>query len=319
MILKATLLASVAGCLLATGAHANVVTFAGSTASGPTYDRLDVDASGTPVGVSPTGTAVTYSVYSFGVSTAGIYSLQTAGGFDTYTFLYSSPFTPAMATTNALIGNDDLLAGIGTSGFSLTLNPGTTYSYVTTSFLNGQGGTFSTTINGDGTIVPVTLPVAVESDPKLLTYTGSTTGGATYNRADDLATLSTDGSSVAYQTIRFKVGAIGTYSFLSSGDYDTFLSLYAGGFDPSNPLANLVDVNDDYLRHTSDFADDLVPGITYTLVESAFANGESGFFSNAIVGPGAVTQVPEPAMGALMLSGLMLVGVRSRRTTKHAR
>ncbi len=245
MTSRALLVASLAGGLLVTAAHANVVTFAGSTASGPTYDRLDVDASGAPVGPSSTGTAVTYSVYSFGVSATGTYSLQTAGGFDTYTFLYAGPFVPAMATTNALIGNDDLLAGIGTSGFSTTLNAGTTYSYVTTSFLNGQGGMFSTTIGGDGTILPATTPVPVPSDPRLLTYAGSTSGGPTYDRADDAATLSSDGASVAYRTLNFRVDAIGTYAFLSTGDYDTFLSLYAGGFDPAHPLANLVDLNDD--------------------------------------------------------------------------
>lgn len=62
-------------------------------------------------------------------------------------------------------------------------------------------------------------------------------------------------------------------AFVANGAYDTFLSLYRGGFNASNARTNLVDLNDDayngayngfntgYLTDVSAFADDLVPGV----------------------------------------------------------
>ena len=254
-----------------------------------------------------------YNAYNFAVGTSGAYSFLTAGAFDTFTSLYAGGFDPTKPTTNAVFGNDDLLAGIGTSGFAFNLSAGTQYTYVTSSFLNSEHGYFSTSIGGDGTIIPVTVTTPVAADPKVRTFTGTTVGGETYDRADDPSTLSTDGSAVAYRTYRFTVGATGTYGFEMTGDYDSFLSLYAGSFDPTSPLANLVDLNDDYFRHTSAFADDLVAGQTYVLVMSAYENGEAGFFSNAITGPGAIAQVSEPATVSLFFGGLGLVGLARRR------
>lgn len=320
MNLRLSLLASFVGLIAASTAHANVVTYAGSTAAGSTYDRLDVNAvTGALSGVSQTGTAVRYNAYNFSVASSGTYSFTTAGAFDTFSFLYAGGFNPNAPATNAVTGNDDLTGGIGTSGFSASLVTNVVYSFVTTSFLNGQGGYFSNAINGDGTILPLSVPVAVTPDPKVRTYAGTTVGAPAYNRVDEQGSLSSDGTAVGYSTFSFVVGAVGSYAFISNGGYDTFLSLYAGTFDPTNPLANLVGDNDDayngadYVRHVSAFNEDLSIGTRYTLVTSAFANGQSGVFSNAIVGPGSVAQVPEPGLTILFLSGIGLMSVVSRR------
>jgi hypothetical protein len=330
MNFRTTLIASAIGCLTAISAHADIVTYTGNTLTGPTYDRVDVESTtATPTVVSATGTAVNYNAYSFTVATSGSYSMTTAGAYDTFGTLYAGGFNPVSPLTHAIAGNDDLTGGIGTSGLSFNLTAGTVYTYVNSAFLNGEGGFFSTSITGAGTIAAITIPVAGAPSPRVLTYTGNTTRGPTYDRADTddngNVIVSPVGTSVSYQTFSFTVGSVGDYAFIANGDYDTFLSLYAGAFDPANPLANLVDFNDDayggayagfnsgYLSDISAFDDDLVPGIKYTLVTSGYGNQSGGFFSNAITGPGAITAVPEPGSVALTFLGIGAMSVFARR------
>jgi hypothetical protein len=321
---KSRLLVAVIGSLFAISAQADLVTFTGNTSTGPTYNRIAVDSAGDPTGVSSTsGTAVNYVAYTFSV-TGGTYGFSTAGAFDTFTTLYSGAFDPAHPLTNAVIGNNGLIsASVGTAGFSASLGAGT-YTYVTTAANNTEAGFFSTSINGAG-IVPISVPVPAAPSPRVLTVSGNTTGGPISARpdVDDGGTtiVSTNATAVAFQTFQFRVGAVGTYSFLSNGDYDTFLSVYLGAYDPSNPLANLIGFNDDggdliFTNHVSAFAEDLLPGFTYTLVTAGFANDSFGPFADAVVGPGAVSAVvavPEPETLALMLSGFGLIGITSRR------
>jgi len=330
MNFRTALIASAIGCLSATPAFAGIVTYTGNTSTGPTYDRVDVDpTTATPTGVSPTGTAVNYNAYSFTVDTSGAYSITTAGAYDTFGTLYAGGFTPASSLAHAVAANDDLTGGIGTSGVSFNLVAGTVYTYVNSAFLNGEGGFFSTSITGVGAIAPITVPVAASPSPRVVTYTGTTVGAPGYDRADTdddgNVIVSPVGTNVSYQTFSFTVGSVGDYAFIANGDYDTFLSLYSGAFDPTNPLANLVDFNDDayggayagfnsgYLSDISAFDDDLTPGIRYTLVTSGYGNQSSGFFSNAIVGPGAITAVPEPGSVALLFLGVGAMSVITRR------
>jgi hypothetical protein len=319
-----TTVAALVGCLFAVSAHADLVSFTGSTAGGPTFNRPTED--GTALSSSTTN----YSVATFTVSETGTYSVATAGAFDTMTFVYSGVFNPAAPTTNVVGGNDDLNAGIRTSGVSVGLTAGQTYSFVTTSAFPNQTGSFANSITGPGTVTALSVPTPAAGGSTLVTVAGTTTGGPTYRRAtDDGTQLSDVGTDVAFKTIQFTVGSVGTYAFLATGDFDTFLSLYAGAFDPTDALTNFVTGNDDafslstfdFITDVSSLGADLVPGVIYTLVTSAFASDESGLFSESITGPGAITLigaavVPEPDVLALMMGGLAVAGYVARRRRK---
>jgi hypothetical protein len=320
---RTTLLAALVGCLFAASAHADLLTYTGTTTGGSTFNRPSQGPG------DPSDQTTNYSTYTFTVSQTGNYSLTTAGPFDTMGYLYQGPFAPA-SPAGFIAGNDDLNAGVGSSGVSAFLVTGQTYTYVTTSFLGGQSGAFANAITGPGAITTVAAPTPAAGGPRLVTVAGSTVGAPTYNRAtDDVPpALSGAGSAVGFKTVQFTVGSAGTYDFVATGDFDTFLSLYAGAFDPNNALTNFVIDNDDafndtdFLTDVSSFGVDLVPGVVYTLVTSAFSDGEAGLFSDAITGPGAISLigaaavVPEPDVLALLLGGVAVAGLTARRRRK---
>jgi hypothetical protein len=140
--------------LNATSTRADTVTFNGTTAGGPTWNRPVAGTPPTPP-LSSVGTAVRYSITQITVGTSGAYSFLAMGTnpllWDNYTFLYQNSFNPASPFTNVLIGNDDAPI-IGLSGFTFNLNAGTTYFFVVTGFSNTDFGAWSTMANGPGTI-----------------------------------------------------------------------------------------------------------------------------------------------------------------------
>ncbi len=82
-------------------------------------------------------------------------------------------------------------------------------------------------------------------------------------------------------------------------DYDGYLHLYEGSFDPLDQLTNLVAGNDDGAGGigTSDLTGlTLTPGVDYILVTSGFGAGDEGTFTNEIVG--AITDPAGPFMGS---------------------
>ena len=310
--------ALVIGCT-ASSAEAGIVTHVANTAVDPTYQRAIVDRDGNLTGLSDAGTQVHYDAYGFSVATSGTYSFLTTGAYDTYTFLYAPTFAASQPLTNGLKGNDEFSSfGLGVSAFEYALQAGVHYTLVTTGFANGDAGFASTTIGGSGAITPTTAATAVAGSPNVLTFTGSTTASTTYDRlVEDLSTVSTVGDRVAYQTFRFRVTTTGAYSFLTTGDFDTFDFLYAS-FDPSAPLSNAKSGDDDMFGvGTSGFMADLIAGVDYTFVTTGFGNGDFGFFSNTIGGPGAIVAaavaVPEPEILALLTIGAGAMGWRTRR------
>jgi hypothetical protein len=149
----------------------------------------------------------------------------------------------------------------------------------------------------------------------IFTFTGNTTGGPTYNRPlETLSGLSSVGVDVAYSTFSFTVSAAGDYSFLTTGEFDTFITLYSGSFLPTSPLTNAIVANDDLLSPpftTSGFIATLATGTNYVLVTTGFDSGEFGAFSTTIGGPGVVA-VPEPAAWGMLALGLGGLALRRR-------
>lgn len=155
-LLRVVGLAIVLLVLSATASLADTVTFTGTTAGGPTWNRPVANGNLPPTPPpSGVGTAVRYSITQLNVGTTGTYTFQATAtspaGWDNYTFMYQNSFNPAAQFTNVLIGNDDNPT-IGLSGFSLTLNAGTNYFFIVTGFANTDFGAWSTLASGPGAI-----------------------------------------------------------------------------------------------------------------------------------------------------------------------
>lgn len=185
--------------------------------------------------------------------------------------------------------------------------------FATTSFggaltLSGFGGLPL----DDSTASPT--PSAIVSP---FTYNGTTAGGPTFNRPNANGNsaptaLSATGTAVPYDVVMFTVATAGSYSFLSTANYDNFLVLYSGSFTATSPLAGAVIANDDFPTvGRSGFSSTLATGTTYFLVTTGFGNINSGTFTDVI------TLVPEPGTWAMVGAGLvgLVVVQRLRRRT----
>lgn len=133
---------------------ASAVTIIGTTVGGPTYNRpLQGNP---PTGLSGVGTAVSYEVTPFTVSTTGSYSFLMTGlvplNWDTFLGLNSVAFNPGTPLVNALVYNDDF-PSIGLSGFTRTLTSGVSYFAIATGFGNTDAGRYSLVIDGPGSVI----------------------------------------------------------------------------------------------------------------------------------------------------------------------
>ena len=91
--------------------------------------------------------------------------------------------------------------------------------------------------------------VATSVQAQTITVNGDTTGGPTWNGPQDPGTgFINQCSACPFETINITIVDPGSFraEIVSvSVGFDTYLHLYQGSFDPSNPLVNLVGVDDD--------------------------------------------------------------------------
>lgn len=158
-------------------------------------------------------------------------------------------------------------------------------------------------------------------------FTGTTTAAdPTYNRplsGIPPTSLSAVGTAVHYELLPFEVTADGSYDFLLHGDspvnWDTFLGLYSGSFDPTSSLTNALAYNDDFPSiGLSGFSYNLLTGTSYFAIVTGFENDDFGDWTLTVRGPGTVVPggsggVPEPAAWGMLIGGFGLAGAAMRR------
>ncbi|GGE20595.1 hypothetical protein GCM10011529_29090 [Polymorphobacter glacialis] len=156
----------------------------------------------------------------------------------------------------------------------------------------------------------------------VLVINGDTTGGPTWNRTLSGAPpvgLSGVGTDVPYEVSAFTVSVSGSYDFLAKAEYDNFLHLYQGTFNPLDQFSGVLIASDDFPTiGLSGFDYGLTTGTSYFVVASGFANTDFGAYELTISGPGDITlgsvgTVPEPQSWVMLIAGFGLVGAAARR------
>lgn len=236
----------------------DTVQYSDDTTGAATWDRPFADCTG----LSALGPVV-FEVQPFHVSANGGYdvtSVQT--GWDGFIFIYQGSFNPAAPNTNCIAGNDDGLAGIGTSEiFGVNLTAGTQYLLVTTAFEAGEDGPYTNTIEGDGTItlgalggnvdLSITKSGAVpESGSFVYTLAAANAGpdAATNVSVTDVLPAgltfvsSTCGATAAGQTVTWAIGGLGA---AGSASCDLTVSINTPGCAPTTNTATIASTNFD--------------------------------------------------------------------------
>lgn len=274
-----------------------------STSGGPTWHRLD--EYGYP---GSQGTDVPYHVQAFEVGGSGSYQIYSLQYFDGYLLLYGGSFDPAAPSTGFVAGDDDY-TGVGDSLVIADLVADTTYYLVTSGYDNYSYGSFMNAIYG---------PYAVTGPGSLghVDYTASTAGAPTWDRPNEDGSPTYYGTDVPYHVQAFEVGGAGSYFVESVQEYDGYLFLYGGSFDPTAPSTGFIAGDDDFFEFfvgagSSLVIADLVADTTYYLVTSGYDSYSYGSFTNAFDGTYAITLKDvgdtSPPVITLYLNGFVAV------------
>lgn len=255
-------------------------------------DQVTIDAFGAPVVIS--------------FSTAGAGGAIAFAGIPGETTAITDPSASfdgeVLMVKETLGGVDSILAVDPLLGAVLPLLEDTTADHP---YMTADGASFTFADNGtiftadiaefSPTAVPqLDLPALSSASPYwtrelppeppppegTIIYEGTTVGGPTFQRPEGSGPELLDGE-VAFDATTITIEDPGFYDFLSVQDYDGYLHLYQGSFDPADPLGNLIIGNDDFGTFQSGFAVLMEPG-EYVVVTSAFEAGVEGNFTNTI-------------------------------------
>lgn len=147
-------------------------------------------------------------------------------------------------------------------------------------------------------------PVAAQS------FTGTTAGGPTWQRpqtvgtgAPGSCTLSGFATNVPFRVQRIgQNGGIPTSITMTATwtGFDGYLALYRDWFDPAQPCANLVAINDDFgSTAQSQIVRSISPTESYYLVMTGYNNTDAGSYSVAVTGSNALSRPVEWFEGSI--------------------
>jgi PEP-CTERM motif len=176
---------------------------------------------------------------------------------------------------------------------------------------------FSKILNQAILALGLTAAALGSASAAIITFSGDTTGGPTYNRTLSGApptNLSGVGTAVPYQTLGFTVDTTGTYVMQTTSanwsSADTYLSLYSFSFDPSLPLLNIIAADDDAGTNALSLINSvLTTGVQYYLVVASFENSEFGAFTGTIESASGTATLDNPTNTVPVPSSVALLGL----------
>lgn len=124
-----------------------------------------------------------------------------------------------------------------------------------------------------------------------LRYSASTLGARTFIRPDDGSGVPEADRTVPYHRYAFVAPVTDRYQILSEQDYDGYLLLYEGFFNPNRPGLNLLAFDDDLGGGFDSDGDppgvsrivyELEAGQRYIVVTTSFDSGSAGLFTNTV-------------------------------------
>jgi len=139
----------------------------------------------------------------------------------------------------------------------------------------------------------IVLATAVYADAAT-TFYGTTSGQPVFDRPDDLGTLSGISTRYSVQPFFPNDAADCFIESVQEGGFDGYIFLYRNGFDPDDPLANLVALSDDAVFGVgSSRIDSLALSYfdDYYLVTAGYNDDDDGTFSNQVVCDAPATRV----------------------------